>query len=374
MRTVFAMGLGLWLAACGNDAGAGPVVADADAAGDVTNVQDTANCSGVAPSYNMPCQANSNCCPGFKCVNLTCIFENSDITAGTDTVTDVADIPDIADIPDTTQCLPLFTACPIDAKKNPCCPPYSCMNMGNGAQCQAEGPDVGPPDVPQPDVTQDVLDVPDVTSSDACSSNGYDAPVCAGSGPLSFPAFPKTCSADSDCGVAIHQINCCGSTVAWGLDSCALTPFASAEKQCEGQYPGCGCAAFQTRAEDGYSAATPGDFAAKCDAGTCRSYVPGAKPTCTPQGLQEPQPVKGCVTASDCDFAMTTVDCCGSQEFVGIAAFAKKAYDVEQQKCAAGMAICNCMPKPTTLEDGKTLTTTAVPLACVNGSCLTGTY
>ena len=30
MRSVVAMGLGLWLAACGNDSGAGPTAADAD--------------------------------------------------------------------------------------------------------------------------------------------------------------------------------------------------------------------------------------------------------------------------------------------------------------------------------------------------------
>lgn len=224
------------------------------------------------------------------------------------------------------------------------------------------------------DATSDaVADVADVLS-DTCTGQGYDAPVCSGSGKLSFPAFSKSCSADGDCAVAIHQISCCGTKVAWGLAACAMSQFAKAEAQCDGQYPPCGCPAFSTMAEDGYTSFTSSDFAAKCDGGTCRSYVKSAKPTCSAQGLVEPKPVKTCSTTTDCDVSPLITDCCGSQTLVGIAKFAKASWDVAQVKCGSSIALCACAPAPTKLEDGKTAPTSAVPLQCVNGSCLTGTY
>ena len=284
----------------------------------------------------------------------------------TDTLTDtVADAGD-----DAAQCLPQFAPCLTGFGAPLCCPPHTCMNMGNGPACQSEGPDVQPPDM-TPDAGPDEVTQTDATVT--CKDGGDDvipAPMCSGSGPAFFPTFSKQCSADSDCAVAFHQINCCGTQVAWGIQACEMGAFSTSETQCESQYPGCGCAQFMTQAEDGYSSFTNSDFAAKCDAGVCRSFVKNAKADCTAQGLQSPKPVKACKDVTDCDFSMLTVDCCGSMQFVGIAKFAKAAYDVEQKKCAATMSVCDCMPKPTTLEDGKPLTTNMVPLACVSGACI----
>ena len=380
MKQLFLCSFAVMLAACGNNTGATPIVSDADgsAEGDLVGTDAVADtkplgCVSTEMGYcglgdGIPC-----------CSPLICMSDNSvpPPMGHCKLATDIG--PDIPDVVDTNQCLPLFTACkPGDT----CCAPWSCMNMGNGPQCQGEGPDVSPPpDVPKdalPDVAPDVP--PDVVAPDAaitCKDGGDDVipePMCANGSTAFFPTFSKLCGSNADCAVALHQINCCGTKVAWGLTVCEMGPFSWAESLCDGQYPGCGCAEFQTMAEDGYSSFTNSDFVAKCVGGKCRSSIPTAKPTCTPQGLQDPKPVKACAAPSDCDFSMTTVDCCGSQVFVGIATFAKAAYDIEQTKCAGTMAICDCMPKPTTLEDGKVLTTNAVPLQCVNGACMTGTY
>ncbi len=324
------LSLGVLLSACGTTTGGAPVDTDVDG----TATADIAGTDATA----------------------------SDLVdvAGTDAIDDTAGTDALAD---SGQCLPLFTACKMG---DTCCPPYQCMNMGNGLQCQGEGPDIQQPDIVQdtaPDAAPDIATIDIGVSCSGTSSNTFP----------NFEAWAKDCKVDSDCFAAFHQINCCGTHIAFGLNKSAKTAFQYDESICAGQYPACGCAQFMTEAEDGYSSFTYSDFAATCDAGLCRTHVLNAKPTCTPQGLQEPKPVKSCTSVADCDFSMETLDCCGSQEFVGIAKFAKKGFDAEEQKCAMSIAVCDCMPKPTTLEDGKTLTTNAVPLACVNGACMTGT-
>jgi hypothetical protein len=331
MKQFFLCSFGVMLAACGNDTGATPIASDTDAAAQ----SDIAGTDAVADA-------------------------ESDTLA--DGLNDVA----TSDLVDIKQCLPLMADCKNNSE---CCSPNLCMNITGTLKCQQEGP---MQDIQQPDVLDTVWG--DVDTG-PCSPQGYDAPVCSGTGALSFPSFPKTCTTDAECFVAEHQINCCGTKVAWGLNVCAESQFSSAEKQCDGQYPGCGCAEFPTQAEDGYTSSSNGDLAAQCVSGTCRSFVKNAKPNCVTQGgLQDPAPVKSCSTTADCDFSMKTIDCCGSMAFIGIAKFAKAAYDVEQQKCANTISKCDCVGKPTTLEDGKVLTTDAVPLQCLNGSCLTGTY
>ncbi len=233
-----------------------------------------------------------------------------------------------------------------------------------------DAPDSAPIDTASADVLPDAAAADGM--GDCLASADVGAPQCSGGGALYFPSFSKACSADSDCIVAEHQINCCGTKVAWGLAASEKCAFDSAEAVCESQYPGCGCAQFMTQAEDGYTSFNAQDFAARCTTGQCRSYVKDALPECSPSGLQAPKPVKACNVDTDCDFSITFVDCCGSLLFTGIAKFAKPAYDIVQKKCQDTAAVCKCMPKPTILDDGKELTTSAVPVACVSGSCRTG--
>jgi hypothetical protein len=88
--------------------------------------------------------------------------------------------------------------------------------------------------------------------------------------------YPKACTADTDCVVKIHQLNCCGTSMAVGVASSGAADFDAEEAACDATYPKCGCATMGTKAEDG---TTNGDFSGasipvKCDAGKCTTYNP----------------------------------------------------------------------------------------------------
>ncbi|MBM4389220.1 MAG: hypothetical protein FJ088_15900, partial [Deltaproteobacteria bacterium] len=95
-----------------------------------------------------------------------------------------------------------------------------------------------------------------------------------------FPEFDKSCEKDEDCVLVYHQINCCGTLVAWGLNAFEKTAFEYAESVCQSQYPPCGCAQAPTMAEDLNTAFSEEDFSVKCTQEKCRSYVKGKVPKC----------------------------------------------------------------------------------------------
>ncbi|MBK7827549.1 hypothetical protein [Nannocystis sp.] len=104
---------------------------------------------------------------------------------------------------------------------------------------------------------------------DTTTGGGVD---CSGD-PPSFPEFDRSCVEDVDCALVLHQIDCCGTFVAWGLRADVAKTFAEAEALCESQYPLCGCAAQPTVADDGM-ASNNNDFAVTCKDGSCFSFVP----------------------------------------------------------------------------------------------------
>ena len=229
------------------------------------------------------------------------------------------------------------------------------------------------------------LDVEADLSSDAASDTAADVAVdvaadgagvqCSAGGDNTFPSFDTSCAKDADCFVAVHQINCCGTHVAWGLNASAQAAFAAAEATCVSQYPGCGCAEFETMAQDGYSSFDNSLFAARCEAGTCRSWMPTGKTDCQAQGgLASPKPVKTCATSADCAAVYKTVDCCGSQQVIGVANFAKAAYDKVLQSCNTQISLCDCVGKATTQEDSTALGSNTPTVSCLNGQCLTGVW
>ena len=225
-----------------------------------------------------------------------------------------------------------------------------------------------------PDAAADVAadTAADVAADAAADVTGVQ---CAAGGANAFPSFDRSCAKDADCFVAVHQINCCGTHVAWGLNTSAQAAFAAAEATCESQYPGCGCAAYQTMAEDGYATFDNSLFAATCDAGTCRSSMPSGKPDCQAQGgLASPKPVKACTADSDCSFVFKTIDCCGSQQVIGVTTFAKAAFDKVLQTCNTQISLCDCVGKPTVQEDGTALGANPPVLDCINGQCMTGVW
>lgn len=98
-------------------------------------------------------------------------------------------------------------------------------------------------------------------------------PVHCDSDPPVFATFSKQCSADTDCAVVLHQINCCGNKVAWGIHTLVTGVFLETEAACASQYPKCKCAQQMTTAEDDKAAQDDG-FAVKCDKGLCKSLAP----------------------------------------------------------------------------------------------------
>jgi hypothetical protein len=96
----------------------------------------------------------------------------------------------------------------------------------------------------------------------ACESHG-----------TTFPSLEKACSLASDCFIAQHMVSCCGTMFAVGLSTKAMAAFTDAETKCEAAYPGCGCAAGPTKAEDGRTSAD-GTISVRCDTGLCQTYVP----------------------------------------------------------------------------------------------------
>lgn len=110
------------------------------------------------------------------------------------------------------------------------------------------------------------------------SPSDVDAPpgsveIACESDRTTFPALDKACVQTSDCFIAQHQIDCCGTFDAIGLNVASQAMFASDEAACEAKYPGCGCASRPTMAEDGRSQAD-GTIAVRCEAQQCRTYVP----------------------------------------------------------------------------------------------------
>ncbi len=220
-------------------------------------------------------------------------------------------------------------------------------------------------------------DVPDASADAIVPDASADVTVnCSGTGTWAFDslqATAKTCQTDNDCFIASHQTDCCGTRVAYGLNKSAQAQFQAAESVCDSQYPGCGCPPAPTQAEDGFSATTPADLLIGCIAGTCRTLVKTTTPVCAGAVLQAPKPFKWCGADADCEFSSHQIDCCGSLVFTGIAKSAKPAFDAAEKACT-GTAICNCVGKPTTLDDGQVLTTNAVPVHCVKGACWTGKF
>jgi|GEM_PF-1260620 len=92
--------------------------------------------------------------------------------------------------------------------------------------------------------------------------------------------WANSCAVDADCALALHQVNCCGTFVAWGVSASEAPGFATAEAACEASYPHCGCASKPTVAQDGNEGGGTETFGVACQQGACRSFVVGADPRC----------------------------------------------------------------------------------------------
>lgn len=97
--------------------------------------------------------------------------------------------------------------------------------------------------------------------------------VCRPGPPHTFPQFDRTCGIVDDCDIGFHQIDCCGSRAAIGINSGERDNFDGAEANCEAQYPPCGCAPRPTSAEDGQQTRDESRISVRCANGECRTFV-----------------------------------------------------------------------------------------------------
>jgi hypothetical protein len=93
----------------------------------------------------------------------------------------------------------------------------------------------------------------DARSAGTDAAAGDLALTCS-AGESSFPVFSRSCSDVTDCAIANHQIDCCGSTIATGIAATDLNSFEASEASCAALFPACGCASQPPILDDGSSA------------------------------------------------------------------------------------------------------------------------
>ena len=186
---------------------------------------------------------------------------------------------------DTDHCEPVPCDCP-----DGCTPHQVCD--GSQASCQCDCEDVsssGGESTSTPGTSTSATttgDTTSATSSDTSSgttsdttsdttsgTTGEPAIACGGDDPY-FPEFDRICGEMADCVLVFHQLDCCGSLAALGIDADAAELFAEAEAECVTQYPQCDCAPQPTVADDGSNTPDNGLIAVTCLNGLCLSFVP----------------------------------------------------------------------------------------------------
>jgi hypothetical protein len=129
--------------------------------------------------------------------------------------------------------------------------------------------------------------VVDAASHDAAIDHAADTGIggCSASADSGhFPAFADACSSLSDCVMVLHQLDCCGSLAAIGINVAVRNDFDVAEQTWQASCPACGCAQQPTNAQDGNVASSIASIHVACakpdagaDAGSgsgvCRTYV-----------------------------------------------------------------------------------------------------
>jgi hypothetical protein len=111
----------------------------------------------------------------------------------------------------------------------------------------------------------------DGSSSDASAGDvGPDGFPGACTPDGGFPNFQKGCGGNANCIVKLHQIDCCGSMIAIGLNHAEFAAFDTAEQAWEAACPKCKCPPKPTVAEDGNSGPNA-NVKVSCDNGTCKT-------------------------------------------------------------------------------------------------------
>ena len=199
----------------------------------------------------------------------------------------------------------------------------------------------------------------DTTAGDTSVS---DVPVdpCEDIGPHN-----TACTEPSDCRLVFHQVDCCGSQEALGINESEATQYQQLENMCVASEPTCDCIPEETVAQDGNSG--PGyRIAVDCVGGQCESYVPEDPCLGIPEDFG-----KTCVDATDCFIALHQTNCCGTRIAVGLSVGETQPFTTAEDTCRQSYPGCGCASEPTLAEDGSTGPETELAVACNLGVCET---
>ncbi len=87
----------------------------------------------------------------------------------------------------------------------------------------------------------------------------------------------RVCTTDLDCAGDLHQINCCGTHAAIGMNVSEVASFSELEATCAASYPRCRCAVFPTQTDSGETLEVEGDLQVACvsrgPTNICLTYV-----------------------------------------------------------------------------------------------------
>ena len=107
--------------------------------------------------------------------------------------------------------------------------------------------------------------------------------MCGANDDVVFPEFERSCDTDDACVAVIHQINCCGTLVATGVNAAEQGRFDEAEALCREQFPMCRCPQEQTMADDGTVQVGERSARAVCEEGRCvATFGLASGDTCEP--------------------------------------------------------------------------------------------
>jgi hypothetical protein len=106
-------------------------------------------------------------------------------------------------------------------------------------------------------------------ATDAGSTDAGSDIVMCGASEVVFPTFDRSCVDETDCYVAVHQIDCCGTFIATGIAAGESARFDAAEMVCQAMYPRCRCLARPTMADDGTTSTGVGEATLQCIDSIC---------------------------------------------------------------------------------------------------------
>ena len=107
----------------------------------------------------------------------------------------------------------------------------------------------------------------DGAAGDGSTDGGFPG-ACTRDG--GFPGFVKDCTLPAGCVVKLHQIDCCGTMMAIGINHSESARFDATELEWETACPKCKCLPGPTLAEDGNTGVSA-NVKVSCESQTCKT-------------------------------------------------------------------------------------------------------